>query len=234
MRIIVAIIGFFMIFPLVAMADSSQRTITVSGQGRVDAVPDMANITLGVTQQARSAGEALSAVAQISADIYARLEAAGIEARDMQTSGLNLHPFHRQGTRPANEPPRIAGFSASNMITVRVRDLTILGGILDDIAADGANEFRGLQFGLQVPEPLQNEARILAVKDAMARAALMAEAAGVPLGELLTLSSGSHSSGRTYIAMEGASFARSADVMPVAAGEMSLTATVTMVFAIGE
>lgn len=233
MRILAIIIGFLTVFPALSWAETHERTITVTGQASVEVAPDMATISLGVTEQAATAGEALTAVSAVSAQIYARLEAAGIEPRDMQTSGLNLHPLYRQSPSSHNEPPRIIGFSASNLVTIRVRDLNILGTVLDQVAQDGANEFRGLRFGLQVPEPLENEARILAVKDAMARAALLAGAAGVPLGPLLSLSDGG-GGGAPYMAMEMASFARSADAMPVAAGEMSVSASVHMVFAIGE
>ncbi|MCP5036981.1 MAG: SIMPL domain-containing protein [Rhodobacteraceae bacterium] len=230
MRLLVQLAGFLILFAPFAMAEEASRTISVTGQGQVEAKPDMATITLGTTSQARQAGEALAEVSAVTARVFTRLEAAGIAPRDMQTSNLNLHPLFSSRSSSSNEPPKITGFSASNMITIRVRDLASLGRILDQVAEDGANEFNGLRFGLQVPEPLQEEARVAAVKDGMARAALLAEAAGVELGPVLTISDGGGGGAPVMMARGAASF----EAMPVASGELSISASVNMVFAIGE
>lgn len=228
MRFLVVLLGFIALFPLMVAAGEVPRSVSVQGHGSVETVPDMATITLGVSQQARSAGEALSAVASVSARIFASLEAAGIAPRDMQTSGLNLHPLFSNRASSSNAPPAIVGFGASNMVTIRVRDLSALGTILDLVAQDGANEFNGLSFGLQASDALQDEARIAAVHDAVARATVMAEAAGVTLGRVLSLSEAGTGNGPMMMARGAASF----DAMPVAAGEVSISADVSMVFEI--
>jgi len=228
MRILGFFIGFLVLFTPLAMANEVARTITVTGQGQVEVVPDMATITLGVSQQAQSAGQALALVSAVSKKLFIRLDQAGIAARDMQTSNLNLHPLYSNNSSSSNEPPKIIGFSASNMITIRVRELASLGQILDQVAEDGANEFNGLRFGLQVPEPLEEAARVAAVKDGLARAALLADAAGVVLGPVLTISEGGGRAAPVMMARAMASF----DAMPVAVGELSVSASVNMVFAI--
>jgi len=192
-------------------------------------VPDMATITLGVTQQTRSAGEALAEISRVSSAIFARLAAAGIDARDMQTSNLNLHPLYADQSNRPGQPPRIIGYQASNMITIRVLELEKLGGILDQVAQDGANTFDGLQFGIVDPDPLTDKARIAAVKDAIARATLLADSAGVSLGAVLSISDQSDGG-----AMPVMAFSRSMEAMPVAGGELSVSASVSMVFAIVE
>ncbi len=114
---------------------------------------------------------------------------------------------------------------------VRVRDLAALGGILDTVIADGANDFNGLRFGLQDPAPLMDEARRRAVDDAMARAALLAGAAGVTLGPVLSIDD---QGGSRPMPMAEMAMRMSAGAAPVAAGELTLTANVAMVFAIAE
>ena len=205
------------------------RAITVVGQGSVAAVPDMATISMGVTHEASVAAEAM---AQVSAGVTAvlnRLSEAGVEARDMQTSSLSLQPVWSNHGNDGSQPPRITGFVASNQVTVRVRDLSGLGAVLDTVVQDGANTFNGLQFAMQEPAPLEAEARAAAVRDGMARAAQLAEAAGVTLGPVRSISENGPVQG---MMMEMAA-ARSMD-KAVAAGELSLEAQVSMVFSIAD
>mgnify|MGYP000330228120 FL=1 len=203
-------------------------TITVTGRGEVAAAPDMATITLGVTSQARTAGVAMDEASVATAAILKTLEGAGIAPRDMQTSELSLDPVWSNRAATNGEAPRIEGFVARNTLRVRVRDLDRLGGVLDDVLEVGANTFRGLSFGLQEPGPLTDQARTAAVADAQRKAALIAGAAGVTLGPVLSISESGGVSPQPVM-MEAARAA-----VPVAAGEVSLSATVTMVFALGE
>ncbi|MEY3309260.1 MAG: hypothetical protein RLZZ413_3298, partial [Pseudomonadota bacterium] len=103
--------------------------ITVTGEGSVEAKPDMATVTLGVTTEGTTAAEAMAANAVQLGAVLEQLRAAGIEDRDLQTSGLSLNPNWQQ---PQGEmTPRIVGYLAMNQLTVRVRDLEALGGVLD-------------------------------------------------------------------------------------------------------
>jgi uncharacterized protein YggE len=124
----------------------------------------------------------------------------------------------------------VQGYTASNMLTVRVRDMAKMGAVLDAAIADGANTLNGLTFGLQNPRPSEDEARKAAVADAMARAKLIAEAAGAKLGPIVSITEGGMSE-----PMPGVMF-KAADSMavPVAGGEVELSASVTMVFQLGE
>ncbi len=199
--------------------------ITVTGEGKVEAAPDLATITLGVTTQGATAAEAMAANAEALAKVLENLRAAGIAERDLQTSGLNLNPLwtHHEG-----QPPRIEGFQASNMLTVRVRALDGLGDVLDAAVKDGANTLNGLDFGIAAPEPLLDEARRLAVADARRRAEVLAGAAGVTLGPVvaITESTGIAPPAPMY-RMEAASLGAG---VPVAGGEVALSAQVTVVW----
>lgn len=201
--------------------------ITVTGEGRVDRVPDMAVITLGVSHQAPTAPQAVSEVAQTAAGILATLGDIGIAQRDLRTSDLSLVPLRSPRSSGTN-PPDIQGFEASNQITVRLRDLALLGDLLGQVTHKGANLFRGLHFALQDPEPALNEARRLAVADGRARAQLYAGAAGVTLGPLLSLSEPGTSPAPLAMSLTRAGMADMA--MPVAEGEVTLSTSVIMVF----
>lgn len=212
-----------------AFAETGQ--ISVTGQGRVDVVPDMATITLGVTHQAENGRDAVAEVAVVSGAILSTLGKMGVEPRDMRTSNLSLSPVWSRNTS-SGQAPKITGFTATNRVTVNLRDLGLLGDVLGRVTTDGANAFQGLQFGLQDSKPALDAARRLAVADAVARAELYAQAAGVTLGSILHLT---EAGAAVPQPMMMARQAMASDMaMPIAQGEVGLTATVTMTFEIAE
>lgn len=212
--------------PLVAQ-DSPAR-LTVHGQGEIAAEPDMATITLGVQEQGKTAQEALRKTSAATNKILGVLRGAEIAERDIQTRDLSLNPVWDNRRYEDNRPPKVVGFTASNTVTVRVRDLDQLGSILDRAVGSGANTFRGLQFGLANPVPVADKARADAVADARRKAVLYAEAAGVDLGQIISLSESFSSTSPTPMRMAEASLA----AVPIAAGEVTTTAQVTIVFAL--
>ena len=164
-----------------AAQETAQGRLIVTGEGAVDSAPDMATITMGVTSEAKTAAQAMAETSEATAAVLAALTEAGIQGRDMQTRDLSLNPLW--DNRSSGER-RIVGFQASNTVMVRVRDLA---GILDQVIQSGANQFRGLSFGLQEPGPALDEARRRAVAEALRKAALYAEAAGLTLGPVIAL-----------------------------------------------
>lgn len=220
------------LFSALGARAEADRFITTTGQGVVEAVPDMARLSLGVTQQADEAAAALAATSASVSMILERLVALGVAARDVQTGTVSLQPLWSPSRGETPSDRQITGYVARNSLDIRVRDLAMLGGLLDAVAQDGANTFNGLSFGLQDPEPAMAEARAAAVRDAMARAAQLAAAAGIVLGPIQSIAEGG---GGAAMMMEMAA-ARMSDAggVPVAPGEVSLSAQVTMVFAIGE
>ncbi len=205
---------------------AQQGRLTVVGTGAVDSVPDMAVITMGVTAQGETAAEAMDKTSAGTAEVLARLQEAGVQPRDVQTSDLSLNPVWNDRSGPGR--PEITGYEARNTVTVRVRALDGLGEILDTVVQSGANTFHGLSFALQDPLPAMDEARRRAVTDARRKAELYAEAAGVTLGTLLELSESVDSPGPAMFRA-----AAVMDAAPVAEGEVSTEAAVTLVFAIG-
>lgn len=229
MRLFLAAV--LMTLALPALAQDGRPTISVTGEGRSEAVPDMATVSIGARHEAETAAEALRASSEAVTAVLARLTEAGVDARDVQTSGLNISP--RWSPRYENRPPEIIGFVASNTVTVRVRDLDGLGGLLDVLVVeDGANSLGGISFGLQDPRAAMDAARRAAVADARARAELYAEEAGVSVGAVMSISEMSRSAPVMRGVMMEAAMASDMPV-PVARGELEITAQVQMVFAIG-
>lgn len=228
MRILTAaVLAAPLLWSAAAVAETSAPvpTIAVTGEGRVEGAPDMATVTLGVTTQDKTAA-ALAANSEAVARVLARLSEAGIAPADIQTTGLSVSP-NWTGYDSA-QTPRIVDFTAQNLVTVRVRALEGLGAVLDAAVADGANTLNGLSFGLADPEPALAEARARAVADARARAEVLARAAGVSLGPILSIAEGG---GTASPAPMYRAEAMAAPV-PVAGGEVSVAVSVTVVWAI--
>lgn len=224
----------FLVAALVAaaagLARAQERQIVVTGSGFAEAAPDMAVITLGVTEQAAQARAAMQASSESAGRILARLEEMGVAARDIQTGNLSLRPVWRN-RGGQDGPPEITGYVASNRLNVRVRDLERLGAVLDAVLGDGANDFGGLRFSVAEPSAMENAARAGAVADAMEKASQLAAAAGIALGPVQSISE-QLDGPRPQLRMAEMAMADAA--VPVAPGEVSVSVSVTMVFAIGE
>lgn len=214
--------------PFAALAEAPTPTITVTGEATVQATPDMAMISLGVTTQGATGAEAMKANNDALAKVIERLKAAGIENKDLQTQNLSLNP--NWTSYDSSQPQTITGYTAANMLSVRVRDLAKLGGVLDAAVGDGANTLNGLTFDLLQPRPAQDEARKSAAKDARARADLLAEAAGVKLGRVLSISESQGYGGP----MPAAYDAKAEAAVPVQAGQVGMSAQVTITYEIAQ
>lgn len=215
-----------------AAADERPALLTVTGHGEAAAMPDMATVSLGVEQRARTAGAALSATSEATARLIEGLRAAGVEARDMQTSGLALHPVYGEYRSGSSGPPRIEGFSASNRLTVRVRALDGLGGVLDRLVEAGANRIDGIAFGLSEPAPVLAAARADAVARAKAAAETYAAAAGVALGPILSIAEPGARPGPPHDGAVATMRMESAAPVHIEAGETVLGASIAITWEI--
>lgn len=218
-----ALLGPVATLPGAAFADTA-GTITVTGSATVNVVPDMATITLGVTTNGDTAGAAIAANNEAVSAVIARLIASKISDRDMQTSSLSVNPNWVMNA--AGTGQEVKGYVAYNMLTVQIRTLSEAGSILDAVITDGANTLNGLTFGLQDQRPVEDEARKAAVADALARAKLFAEAAGEKLGPIVSISEG----GGYVPPVPMFSKMEAASPVPVAAGEVGVSAAVTIVW----
>lgn len=209
---------------------SDLPSLNLSATGEVKIAPDMATVSFGVMTEAATAQEAMAANATKMNQVITALRRAGIEQRDVQTSGLNLSA---QYDYQENQPPRLRGYQASNRVTVRVSDLTKVGNTVDAVVAAGVNQIDGVEFGLRDPSAAEDQARQLAVRALQAKAALYAQALGKPLGEIRSLTE----SGGYVPQPRPVMYARvaSADMggsTPIEGGELSVKIDITGVYSL--
>lgn len=214
-----------------ALAENT-RTITVAGEASVAAAPDMATLSLGATGRGKDPVTAMNATSEVLDAVIARLRAQGLEERDMQTSSLRLNRQARWDSKAEKEV--FLGYEASNMLTIRVRDLSQLSEVLAAVLQDGANSLSNLSWGVRDPQRLEDEARRRAVIEAMDKAKLYADAAGLPLGDVLSIRDTAEPIMRSPLHRNAPVMEAMAADVPVAAGEIEARAEVTMIFAIGE
>ena len=214
-----------------AADEDTPRRLVVNGTGEASARPDLAVISAGVVVQAETASAALADNTRAMNAVLEQLRGSGLPAEDVQTSQFSVTPLFddRRPDPQTPVPPRIVGYQVSNQVTARVRDLDRLGAILDALVTAGANSITGPWFEIADPEQLQGQARDAAVADAIARAGRYAAAAGVRLGEIISIEETGAFVPPPRPMMRAEAMA--ADV-PIAPGETEVSASVTMTFAI--
>jgi uncharacterized protein YggE len=201
------------------------RTISMTGHGEVRSTPDMAQVTAGVITSATTAAQALTANTARMKTVFAALQKLGIAEKNIQTVNFSVSPQYATGN---NEAPRLTGYQVNNDVSVRLEDVTRLGAALDALVGAGANQTNGISFDIREPAPLLEKARAGAVADARLRAETYARAAGVTLGPIQSISEG----GGDVRPLRMAPMAFAAKSVPVAAGEQSVTADVSVVWEI--
>jgi len=205
-------------------------SITVTGRGEVQSQPNLALVSVGVVTQAKTAGEALTQNNAAMKRLIDTLKARGVEARDVQTSSFSVFPQYQQDEQ-GRQLPRIIGYQVDNQVQVRVRQIDRLGQVLDELVQGGANQVHGIGFSIAETAPLLDRARTEAMENARQKAELLARAAGVRLGRPLMIQEGSAAL-PPPMPMQRMMAAESA--VPIASGELSLEAQVTVSYAIEE
>ncbi|OLP61351.1 hypothetical protein BJF93_20645 [Xaviernesmea oryzae] len=205
--------------------------ISVTGTGQASAVPDLAVVSFSVVTQEKEARAALTANNAAMAKVLEAMKARGIAERDLQTSGFAINPqyVYPQNKEGETNPPQLTGYQVANTLTVRIRQIDKLGEILDQAVTLGVNQGGGIQFSIDKPEQLAEDARKAAVANAMAKARTLAAAAGVTLGRVVEMR---ENSGRPEPMPMMRTMAKdmAAESVPVAAGESAVTVDVEMSF----
>jgi uncharacterized protein YggE len=199
--------------------------ISVTGEATLSVAPDQASIDGGVTTEAKTAREASDANNAAMGKVLLALKGAGIEEKDFQTSRLSLQP---QSAPNRTGPAVIVGYRASNRVTIRLRDVTKVAGVIDTLVSAGANDIGGINFTVSQASKLLDDAREQAVADARRKAEIYARAAGVTLGAPLSISE----EGAPGPVFRGKMMAGMAASAPVAQGEETLAVTVSVSWAI--
>jgi uncharacterized protein YggE len=201
--------------------------LDVTAEGRTTRVPDVATIRAGVVSQAPTAAAALGDNAARMTRVLAALRGSGVAPRDIQTATVSLQPQYRYTD---GQPPAITGYQASNTVAVRFRDIAKAGAILDTLVAQGANQIDGPNLTIDHADAALDEARTDAVRQAQARAALYARAAGLQVARIVSITEAGQSDGGEPRPPMIYARAQSVAKTAIEAGERDLTATVQVRF----
>ncbi len=210
---------------------SSAEGITALGHGEVKVKPDIALVTLTVTTQSSDQALAVRENAVRTTATLAALRGAGIADKDIQTQSYTVQPQYDY--KPS--PPVLTGYQVQNSVQATVRDLTKVGLVIDKATAKGVGaEVGGVSFDLSDRAASQSAALSLAVKSAKLKAGVMADAAGVGLGRLLTMTEGGSAPiVRPMMAMRALAAPGGAPETPINEQQIVVTADVTLVYALG-
>lgn len=176
--------------PAAAQQASITQTIAgtrldINATGEVMRIPDIAVITAGVVTRSPNATGAIEDAAARMQKMLAALKHAGVEDRDVQTSNVSLNPEYRY---PENQSPQLVGYTASNQLMIRFRDIRSSGKILDALVSQGANQINGPSLTIDKPEAALEEARASAVQIGRARAELYARSLGLRVVRIVSIS----------------------------------------------
>jgi uncharacterized protein YggE len=224
---IFAALALFLAALPAAAAEPPTPSLSVSGEGREMVVPDIVIVTLGVISEAPTARGALNANNADMQKVIASIVAAGVKETDIGTIDFSIAPVYPPNPDDnSNAPPRIVGYRVSNELRVTIRELTKSGDILDRVVSAGANRVNSISFDVGDQAAPAEKALRAAIADAKRKAEIMADAGGVRLVRVLSITT----DGTPPLRFEA--LAMAAKSVPVMAGERALSANATMVFEI--
>lgn len=227
---VVMTVGLYGIAPVrAAESQPEKKTLTVSGQARVLASPDIAYITLGVINEDKDAKVAQKANAAAMSKVISAIKASGVKEEDIKTVNYLINPKYDYSEKISNGT--IVGYTVNNSVKVTVKDLSKTGAIIDAAADSGVNCSNSISFDLSNYETYYNDALKNAVLAAKKKAGTMANALGVKLKTPLTVSENSsgYSPLRNYASFSASNEAAGAPTA-VQAGTLEITANVSIVY----
>jgi uncharacterized protein YggE len=203
-----------------------EKSITVRGDGHIKAKPDTATLNLGVQSTGRTATEALTQTNINAAALIAALKAGGVDSDDIATSGLSIYPQY------APQGVAVAGYQASNNVTVTVRDIAQAGPLIDAAAGSAGDHITvgGVSFFVDDVEAVMGAARAAAIDNARKRAEEYASAAGVTVGAVMQISEMSMGGPQPIFARAAKLSLMAESSAPIEAGMQDLSVSVTVVF----
>jgi uncharacterized protein YggE len=173
--------------PMAAQAQTpiGQPILTVEVVAETSAKPDVAILNAGVVTDAPTAEAALAENAKRMQAVIGAAKRAGVAERDVQTASISVNP---QYVYAENQPPRLTGYQAQNSVRLKVRDMKKVGAAIDALAAQGSNQINGISFEIDKPDAVLDVARKDAVAKARSRADVYAQAAGLTVDRLVSMS----------------------------------------------
>ena len=217
-------------FSLNSVTTTKSDTFSVSGEGKVTMLPDIAVISVGVTAQAKT-------VTKVQQDLNTKINAMsaaikklGIDEKDIKTTYYNISPTYDY----SSSSQRITGYQANSNLTIKARKIDTVNDVIDAATAAGANEVTGVHFDVDDKTKAENQAREAAVADAKSKAEAAATAAGFKLGRVTNYSEGGGSGPRPmmYDAEKALPVAAGGVPTQVERGTSELSVSVTLSYEI--
>ncbi len=210
---------------------AAQNVISVSATGTIKVMPDIAYVSAGVVTQDADAAKAQSDNTEAMTALFEALKGAGLTEDDIDTTNYTVYPMYDYSEGGNG---RITAYEVTNTVRITVRDIKRVGEIITAAAENGANTNFSIAFTLEDEDAHYNEALTKAMEEAKAKADAIATAGGVSLGGVLSVSEGSYSYSPVYeYAAQPSMAADAGQETPVSAGELEVTATVSVVYSIG-
>jgi uncharacterized protein YggE len=211
---------------------SQQEGLWVTGEGKVVAIPDLATLYLGIEAQADTVAEAQSQAVGAMDAVMAALAASGIAEKDIQTQYFSIGEVTSWDKDMGEEI--VTGYRVTNMVTAKIRDIDNVGATIDAVAAAGGDLVRisSISFSVDDPTLYYEEARQKAMDDAIAKAEQLAELAGIELGKPTYISEGTIYPPVVYRDVGMSVAPEEAYPTPISPGEIELTLTVQVAYAI--
>lgn len=210
-------------------AETKSPTLSVNGEGIVEAAPDRAAISIGVVTQDKDAARAQSANAKAAQDVINSIVALGVERKNINTSDYSFRPTYRQ---EANRQSILSGYEVRNTVHVMLDDLELVGKVIDTALNHGANNIDSLDFGIKNRKKLQDEALVLAIRDARQRADLVARELGKTITGVqdISINLGGVGAMRMNKMYAMAAMADMESSTPIEAGTLSCSASVHIIY----
>ncbi|MFI4853778.1 MAG: SIMPL domain-containing protein [Phycisphaerales bacterium JB065] len=218
--------------PVEASAVAELPTVSVSGKGTVSVKPDRATVSVGAWHQAETAIEAQSRVNEIIEEATKEIRKVKAEGMLIQTSGLSLSPVYNY---QRDKEPKIIGYRASIMLTVRIDDIDKTGAVIDAAMETGVNQMHGVSFSLKDDSGARRDALKKAVQDGRQKAEAIADALGRPIQDLLEVSEQGVSVPIINRGIESyRTMAADSAATPIEAGEIEISASVNISYSLGQ
>lgn len=208
---------------------AAQANITITGTGKVKFAPDVAYLTVGVSSNAKTAGEAWKLNVAKVKRLFDELKKLGLTDKDLQTTSVHINARYDY---PKDRPAQLIGYTATYDLAITARKLGEVGKVLDAAVESGAKHSMGIRFECSDPEKLMDRARAAAVAAARRKAEIYARGAGAKLRTVVSIHEGSHSPYRTYRFQYEKAMVGGNAPLPIAAGEQEMSATVTVTWTI--
>ncbi len=218
-------------FHYIGRAATQQNTITISGEGKVTAAPNIATTEIGLVTEKKDVASAQKENTEKMNKLIAAVKTAGIEEKDIQTTQYQIYPKYDYSNGRSN----ITGYIVSQSVTVKIRDLTKISAVLAKVGEAGANQVSSLTFTIDEPESLRAQAREKALKNAREKAETLAKMLGVKILKVASFSEYNQSLPMPLYARSAEAYGIGGGAAPapdIQAGTMDVTVGVNVIYEI--